>query len=111
MQFDELTASGVRLAVEEAVVNVMNYAFPEGVRSTILLEVDADDEVVTFELRDEGAHFDPTTKEVDVDSLVKNGVIGGLGIHLIRHYMDTVTYERKDGQNVLTMKKIIKLKN
>jgi sigma-B regulation protein RsbU (phosphoserine phosphatase) len=111
MQFDELTASGVRLAVEEAVVNVMNYAFPEGVRSTILLEVDADDEAVTFELRDEGAPFDPTTKEVDVDSLVKNGVIGGLGIHLIRHYMDTVTYERKDGQNVLTMKKIIKLKN
>ena len=66
---------------------------------------------MTFELRDEGAPFDPTTKEVDVDSLVKNGVIGGLGIHLIRHYMDTVTYERKDGQNVLTMKKIIKLKN
>ncbi len=105
MQFDELTESGVRLAVEEAVVNVMNYAFPEGVRSTILLEVDADDNQVTFELRDEGAPFDPTTKEVDVDSHVKNGVIGGLGIHLIRHYMDTVTYERKDGQNILTMRK------
>jgi sigma-B regulation protein RsbU (phosphoserine phosphatase) len=48
---------------------------------------------------------------VDVDSLVKNGVIGGLGIHLIRHYMDTVTYERKDGQNVLTMTKKRELKN
>jgi len=83
----------------------MNYAFPEGVRSTILLEVDADDETVTFELRDEGDPFDPTTKEADVESLVKNGVIGGLGIHLIRHYMDIVTYERKDGQNVLTMRK------
>ena len=52
-----------------------------------------------------------TEKEVDVDSLVKNGVIGGLGIHLIRHYMDTVTYERKDGQNVLTMTKKRELKN
>ena len=110
MQFDELTESGVRLAVEEAVVNVMNYAFPEGVRSTILLEVDADDEAVAFELRDEGAPFDPTTREVDVESQVKNGVIGGLGIHLIRHYMDSVTYERKDGQNVLTMRKVWKLR-
>ena len=109
MRFDELTASGVRLAIEEAVVNVMNYAFPEGVRSTILLEVNADDETLTFELRDEGVPFDPTaTKEVDVDSLVKNGVVGGLGIHLIRHYMDAISYERKDGQNVLTMRKKIK---
>lgn len=96
----------INLAVEEAVVNVMNYAFPKGVRSTILLEVNADDETVSFELRDDGAPFDPTAKkEVDVDSLIKNKVIGGLGIHLMRQYMDTIVYERKDGQNVLTMKK------
>ena len=106
MEFDELTAARVRLAVEEAVVNVMNYAFPKGVRSTILLEVNADDETLSFELRDDGAPFDPTAKkEVDVDSLIKNNVIGGLGIHLMRQYMDTIVYERKDGQNVLTMKK------
>ena len=109
MQFDELAETGVRLAVEEAVVNVMNYAFPEGVRSTILLEVDAGDEMLTFELRDEGAPFDPTAaKKADVKSMMENGVIGGLGIHLIRHYMDEVSYERKDGQNVLTMRKRIK---
>ena len=40
--------------------------------------------------------------------MMENGVIGGLGIHLIRHYMDEVSYERKDGQNVLTMRKRIK---
>jgi sigma-B regulation protein RsbU (phosphoserine phosphatase) len=68
--------------------------------------VNADDETVSFELRDDGAPFDPTAKkEVDVDSLIKNKVIGGLGIHLMRQYMDTIVYERKDGQNVLTMKK------
>jgi len=112
MQFDELTAARVRLAVEEAVVNVMNYAFPNGVRSTILLEVNADDEAVSFELRDDGAPFDPTAmKEVDVDSLIKNNVIGGLGIHLIRQYMDAIAYERKDGQNVLTMRKMRKINN
>ena len=40
--------------------------------------------------------------------VVKNQTIGGLGIHLIRHYMDTFSYERKNGQNVLTMTKDIK---
>ena len=109
MRFNELATAGVNLAIEEAVVNVMNYAFPEGKRSTILLEVFADEETITFELRDDGLPFDPTAnEEVDVKRVVKNQTIGGLGIHLIRHYMDTFSYERKNGQNVLTMTKDIK---
>jgi sigma-B regulation protein RsbU (phosphoserine phosphatase) len=109
MRFNELTTAGVNLAIEEAVVNVMNYAYPKGIRANILLEVFADEETVTFELRDDGTPFDPTaTEEVDINSIVKNRTIGGLGIHLMRHYMDTITYERKDGQNVLTMSKKIK---
>ena len=74
----------MNLAIEEAVVNVMNYAFPEGKRSTILLEVFADEQTITFELRDDGLPFDPTAnEEVDVKRVVKNQTIGGLGIHLI----------------------------
>ena len=109
MRFNQLTTDGVNLAVEEAVVNVMNYAYPEGTRATILLEVFADEETLRFELRDDGQPFDPTaSEEVDVESNVKNKIIGGMGIHLIRHYMDHISYERKDGQNVLTMTKNIK---
>ena len=111
MRFNELTEQGIRLAVEEAVVNIMNYAYPEGTRAVILIEVDADAdlETLTFVLRDEGVAFDPTAyQEVDVDTHVGQQKVGGLGIHLMRHYMDTLTYERKDGQNVLTMTKKIK---
>ena len=54
MRFNQLTTDGVNVAVEEAVVNVMNYAYPEGTRATILLEVFADEESVRFELRDDG---------------------------------------------------------
>jgi sigma-B regulation protein RsbU (phosphoserine phosphatase) len=109
MRFNELTTAGVNLAIEEAVVNVMNYAYPEGTRANILLEVTADDDIITFELRDDGAPFDPTaTEQVDVNNIVKKRLIGGLGIHLMRHYMDSITYERRDGQNVLTMTKSIK---
>ena len=108
MRFNQLTTDGVNLAVEEAVVNVMNYAYPEGTRATILLEVFADEESVRFELRDDGKPFDPTSEEMDVENNVKNKIIGGMGIHLIRHYMDHIAYERKDGQNILTMTKKIK---
>ena len=111
MHFNELTEQGLRLAVEEAVVNIMNYAYPQGTRAVILIEVDADadNETLTFVLRDEGVAFDPTAyQEVDVDAHVSQQKVGGLGIHLMRHYMDSLSYERKDGQNVLTMTKKIK---
>ena len=109
MKFDNMTRSGVNLAVEEAVVNVMNYAYAPGEHGNIQLEVTADDVVVSFVLKDTGKPFDPTAMpKVDVDEYVATRSIGGLGIHLIRHYMDEVAYQRINGQNVLTMKKRLK---
>ena len=109
MRFNELTTAGVNLAIEEAVVNVMNYAYPEGTRANILLEVVADDDTITFELYDDGRPFDPTlVEEVDVTLPANQRTVGGLGIHLIRHYMDTFSYERRGNQNVLTMTKDLK---
>ena len=111
MQFDKLTKSGVHLAIEEAVVNVMQYAYPEGTKGDVYLSVTADNDNIRFELRDSGKAFDPTAMpEVDVESHVNKHSIGGLGIHLIRHYMDSISYEHKDNQNVLTMIKKLKHK-
>ena len=110
LQFDELTTASVNLAIEEAVVNVMNYAYPDGTRANILLEVVAASDEITFILRDKGVPFDPTkAPDVDISLPIEERSVGGLGIHLMRHYMDAISYERIDGQNVLTMKK--KLKN
>ena len=106
MHFDKLTRAGVNLAIEEAVVNVMNYAYPKATKGDIHLTVTAENEIVSFVLRDNGKPFDPTSVEkVDVKAYVERRSMGGLGVHLIRHYMDEVSYEYADGQNVLTMRK------
>ena len=69
----------------------------------------ADDDTITFELYDDGRPFDPTlVDEVDVTLPANQRAVGGLGIHLIRHYMDTFSYERRGNQNVLTMTKDLK---
>lgn len=109
MRLNNLTRSRIHLAIEEAVVNVMNYAYPEGTRGHAYLEVTAEDGVLNFVLRDRGKAFDPTSvAEVDVDSYVAKRSAGGLGIHLIRQYMDSISYERTaEGQNVLKMTKKI----
>ena len=108
--FDMGTAMKMNLAIEEAVVNVMNYAYPAGVKGTVNIDAKASAEWVKFIISDSGAPFDPTAKaEVDTTLSAEERGIGGLGIHLIRQIMDSINYEREDGRNVLTL--IKKLKN
>ncbi len=113
LQFDPKAGNQICLAVEEAVVNVMNYAYPTGQEGTVDIEAVANDERLKFTIIDSGIPFDPTARpEVDINAPAEERPIGGLGIHLIRHYMDSMNYNRMDGKNILTLrKKITKLKN
>ena len=104
---NDITMS-LNLAIEEAVVNVMNYAYPEGTVGYVDIDVEADDNYVTFVISDTGKPFNPTQKdEVNIALSVEERPIGGLGIHLVRQIMDSINYERTDGKNVLTLRKKI----
>ncbi len=96
----------LNLALEEAVVNVMEYAYPPGSKETLQIEMGSDGEQLTFIISDHGVPFDPTKQaEADTTLSVEERAIGGLGIHLVRQIMDVISYERIDGFNVLTLKK------
>jgi len=96
----------LNLALEEAVVNVMEYAYPPGSQETLQIEMGCDGEQLTFVISDHGVPFDPTQQaEADTTLPVEERSIGGLGIHLVRQIMDTISYERTDGFNVLTLRK------
>ena len=104
--YDMSTTMKLNLAIEEAVVNVMNYAYPTGVTGNVDIDAQMNDERLKFVISDSGTPFDPTAKaEVDTTLTAEERGIGGLGIHLIRQIMDTINYERVDGKNVLTLRK------
>lgn len=104
--FDMATTMQINLAIEEAVVNVMNYAYPEGTKGDITIEAKANKTEMSIIISDTGKPFDPTAKaEVDITLSAEDRSIGGLGIHLIRQIMDNINYERIDGHNVLTLMK------
>lgn len=107
-KFDEMLVPGLNLALEEAVTNVVMYAYPKGTYGYIELSCSCEDGVLKFILCDSGTPFDPTKKpEVDISAGVEERSIGGLGIHLVRQIMSSVSYEYKDGYNILTMIKNI----
>ena len=96
----------LNLAMEEAVVNVMEYAYPEGTVGKVNISASAEGDDVEFVISDSGTAFDPTAKdEVNIDLGVEDRQIGGLGIHLVRNIMDDIKYERKDGKNILNLYK------
>ena len=96
----------MKLAVEEAVVNVIDYAYPAEVEGDIGITADANAEHLRFIITDSGGAFDPTeTLTADTSLSVEERPIGGLGILLVRQLMDSINYERIDGQNVLTLTK------
>lgn len=99
----------LNLALEEAVVNVMNYAYPgeigRPVTVTAKSAINKDgEERVIFTLIDEGVPFDPTKEDIpDITLSAEKRKIGGLGIFLVEQMMESVAYQRTDTRNVLTM--------
>ena len=96
----------LNLVLEEAVVNVINYAYPKEEHQYIYLSAHLHDDSIVFVLTDTGKEFDPTlAPEADITLSADEREIGGLGIFLIRQIMNEVKYERIDGKNVLTLEK------
>ena len=98
----------LNLVLEEAVVNVINYAYPKEEHESIYLSARMHEGSIILVLTDTGKEFDPTAApEADVTLSADERQIGGLGIFLIRQIMNEVKYERIEGKNVLTLEKKI----
>ena len=100
----------INLALEEAVSNVMLYAYP-GKSGQVLVECEksqhqGQSQQLVFTITDSGVPFDPTQQiDPDVTQSAEERPIGGLGIFLVRQIMDDIRYERKEDKNILTLVK------
>ena len=105
---DMALTMNLNLALEEAVVNVMSYAYPDS-QGDVKVDIMIDDQKVVSTLTDSGIPFDPTQKgDVDTTLPAEERPIGGLGIHLVKQIMDKVSYQYVGNQNILTLEKNIK---
>jgi anti-anti-sigma factor len=93
----------LRLALEEAVVNVIRHAWDGGAHQVDVLLTHTNHEVVA-RVEDDGRPFDPLGhRRFDPDTPLAGRGPGGLGIHLLRQAMDDVAYERRGGRNRLRL--------
>ena len=90
------------IITDEIVSNIVRCSGASG----FSVEFSKDDTgLITLVFADDGVEFDPTkAPPPDIAAAAEDREIGGLGIFMVKKMAKSVDYERKDGQNVLTVK-------
>ena len=99
----------IDVAIDELFANIAHYAYnPETGYATVQVDVLNDPLSVEVTFIDNGKQYDPLAKDdPDTTLSVEDRPIGGMGILIVKKSMDVVSYEYKDGKNILTIKKNI----
>ncbi len=99
----------IDIAIDELFGNIAHYAYnPEVGPATVRVEVVEDPLSVVVSFIDKGVPYDPLSREdPDVELSLEERRIGGLGIYMVKKSMDEISYEYKDGQNILRIRKKI----
>lgn len=104
--FSSKKMNQVQVASEEALVNVIRYAYPDKDGSVEITYNAKEGKGLVIQIIDWGVPFDPLSlPEPDIDAPIEDREVGGLGIYMMRNIMDEVSYEREGDRNILTLVK------
>lgn len=100
----------INVAVDELFSNIANYAYaPKMGLAKVSLDMSDDGKTVRVTFEDSGVPYNPLAKkDPDVTLSADDRQIGGLGIYMVKKTMDDVTYEFKNGKNILSIIKKVK---
>ncbi len=97
----------IDVAIDELLGNIAHYAYAPGTgRATVRLETQEEPRAVSITFLDSGRPYDPLAhQDPDVSLSAEERQVGGLGIFMVKKTIDNISYEYRDGQNVLTIRK------
>jgi len=94
------------LTLEEVFSNIVSHGFDDRADHLIKITVTTAKGSIKISVEDDGRPFNPLeAREPDLPDDVEDCQPGGLGIHLIKHFMDKIQYKRHQNRNILTMTK------
>ena len=96
----------LQIIVEELVTNVIDYGGVPAGEHAVRVDLSAEGGELLIRLADRGTEYNPILRE-DPDTTLpaEQRPIGGLGVHFCKKLTDAQEYERRDGCNVLTLRK------
>lgn len=107
-ELPQALAVNIDLVIEEALSNIIFYAFTDNTKHQIHVSISLNQQMLTIKITDDGIAFNPLSeKQPDISLPAEQRPVGGLGIFLISQIMDKMHYTRYKNQNVLTLNKSI----
>ena len=99
----------IDIAIDELFSNIAFYAYGDGKGdATIRFEEVEDPHAVRITFIDGGTPYNPLAAEdPDTTLSAEDRKIGGLGIFMVKKSMDELSYEYRDGKNMLSILKKI----
>jgi len=97
----------IDIAIDELFGNIAQYAYhPEIGPATVRVEVMEEPLSVIITFIDQGVPYDPLkTEDPDTTLSADERGFGGLGIYTVKKIMDDISYEYRDGRNILRIRK------
>ena len=97
----------ILISVDELFINVAHYAYEgEEGEVSIVMELLEEKKRLRIIISDQGIPFNPLEKEdPDIDLSLEERKIGGLGIFMVKDYMDHLEYKFENKSNMLIMEK------
>jgi phosphoserine phosphatase RsbU/P len=94
----------INLILEELLTNIIFYGYQDHAQHVIYITFEKGDSDITLTIEDDAMAFNPLEQEaIDIDTLLEDKPIGGLGIHFVKNLTQSITYERTDDGNILRM--------
>jgi serine/threonine-protein kinase RsbW len=94
----------LEVCANEAVANIISYAYEDRQSHAISLELSRTDKGAALVIRDDGKPFNPLSlPEYEKPATLEDARIGGLGVHFVRKLMARCEYRREAGQNILCL--------
>jgi serine/threonine-protein kinase RsbW len=108
--FNSSEISKIELACEEAIVNIVSYAYPESTGDIEIHCLSPKQPGIQIILKDQGVLYNPLYNSSDIDpNPLRRASLGGYGVLFMINLMDEVTYQRENDRNILTLIKYFRI--
>lgn len=98
----------INLSLEELIVNTIEYGYGSGSSGLIEVVITANAEQLVLDITDDAACFNPfLLAEPDLSLSVAERPVGGLGVYLVKHYMDLYEHHETNTGNHIRLIKFL----
>jgi len=105
---DIRTAQAAEMALDELLTNIVSYGYLDSEQHRIAVDMCVEEGALRILVADDGIPFNPFEQdEPDMDAPISQRELGGMGIHLVKKFMDEYSYQRLEERNVVTLLKYL----